>query len=226
MCDFQLAQSFGTHLARGMAAGTVGVESRFSFLVEDRFGHDRPGRISGAEEEYVIALEHGGRLSSYTHIRMRVRLRRHDIYVNTDVLYTYAVPRESKKPTLDALFRALADPTRLRLLNLTADREICVCYFVEILKISQPKVSRHLAYLRRAGIVASRREGKWMHYRLAKPSEKAAAAILQETLKHLKVIPEMRRDISRLDSACCAPQKYELPQTAPQPVSVASTPGR
>jgi ArsR family transcriptional regulator len=119
--------------------------------------------------------------------------------------------------SLDLLFRALADPTRLRLLNLIADREICVCYFVEILRISQPKVSRHLAYLRRAGIVASRREGKWMHYRLVTPKDQAAASILHETLKHLKEKTEMRRDISRLSSACCAPQKYELLQTAPQP---------
>jgi ArsR family transcriptional regulator len=136
------------------------------------------------------------------------------------------MPPESKKPSLDLLFRALADPTRLRLLNLTADREICVCYFVEILKISQPKVSRHLAYLRRAGIVAPRREGKWMHYRLTMPSDKAAAAILQETLKHLKAAPEMRKDISRLSSACCAPQKYELPDSVPQPAPMVAIPSR
>jgi len=128
------------------------------------------------------------------------------------------VTKGSKKSSLDLLFRALADPTRLRLLNLTADREICVCYFVEILKISQPKVSRHLAYLRRAGIVASRREGKWIHYRLTVPSDKAAAAILQETLKHLKASAEMRRDISRLASACCSPRRFELPETVPHPV--------
>ncbi|MFY9530925.1 MAG: metalloregulator ArsR/SmtB family transcription factor [Candidatus Acidiferrales bacterium] len=119
--------------------------------------------------------------------------------------------------SLDLLFRALADPTRLRLLNLIADREICVCYFVEILKTSQPKVSRHLAYLRKAGIVATRRDGKWMHYRLAIPSDHAAASILRETLKHLKEKPEMRKDLSRLTTACCAPQKYELLQGAPQP---------
>jgi ArsR family transcriptional regulator len=127
------------------------------------------------------------------------------------------VTKAQNSPSLDLLFRALADPTRLRLLNLIADREICVCYFVEILRISQPKVSRHLAYLRRAGIVASRREGKWMHYRLATPKDRAAASILSETLKHLKDKTLMRRDVCRLSSACCAPQKYELLQAAPQP---------
>lgn len=140
-----------------------------------------------------------------------------DIYVKTNVLYTGGMQRERTGQSIDALFRALADATRLRLLNLIADREICVCYFVEILRISQPKISRHLAYLRRAGIIEARREGKWMHYRLAMPEDRAAASILRETMKHLRQKPEMRKDSSRLSSACCTPRKYELPQAAPQP---------
>ena len=71
------------------------------------------------------------------------------------------------KPThfnMERFFQALGDATRLRLLNLMGDQELCVCYFVEILKQAQPKISRHLSYLRRAGIVETRREGKWMHY--------------------------------------------------------------
>jgi len=123
----------------------------------------------------------------------------------------------STTASLDLLFRALADPTRLRLLNLIADREICVCYLVEILRMNQPKVSRHLAYLRRAGIVASRREGKWMHYRLAMPDDEAAAAVLREVLRQVQPMPAMRRDASRLTSACCAPQNFEVPAAAPQP---------
>ena len=70
---------------------------------------------------------------------------------------------------LEALFRALADRTRLRILNLVRDQEVCVCYFVEVLRTSQPKISRHLAYLRRAGIGAARRSGTWMHYSFAVP---------------------------------------------------------
>ena len=123
-------------------------------------------------------------------------------------------------PAIHDVFRALADRTRLRLLNLIAGREVCVCYFVEILRLSQPKISRHLAYLRRAGVVAARREGKWMHYRLAMPRDKAAANILRETLKHLREAPEMRRDVARLKSACCAPKKYEVPQGAPVPAEM------
>ena len=69
------------------------------------------------------------------------------------------MPHGAKSVTLASLFAALADATRLRLLNLMAGREVCVCYFVEILGQSQPKISRHLAYLRRAGIVSARREG-------------------------------------------------------------------
>jgi ArsR family transcriptional regulator, arsenate/arsenite/antimonite-responsive transcriptional repressor len=122
--------------------------------------------------------------------------------------------------TLEHLFRALADPTRLRLLNLIGEREICVCYFVEILATSQPKISRHLAYLRRAGIVVSRREGKWRHYRLAMPKDETAASILRETLKHLRSKPEMQRDIARLSSACCTPRRYALLQDAPVPASL------
>ena len=127
------------------------------------------------------------------------------------------MPRTEKPYALDLLFRALADPTRLRLLNLAADREICVCYFVEILGISQPKISRHLAYLRRAKIVAARRQGRWMHYRVVTPQDAAAASILKETLTHLRQKPKMRRELARLDSACCRPGKFELPNKAPQP---------
>ena len=71
---------------------------------------------------------------------------------------------------MQRFFQALGDATRLRLLNLMGDQELCVCYFVEILKQAQPKISRHLAYLRRAGIVEARREGKWMHYRITPPA--------------------------------------------------------
>jgi ArsR family transcriptional regulator, arsenate/arsenite/antimonite-responsive transcriptional repressor len=65
------------------------------------------------------------------------------------------------------------------------DDEVCVCFFVEILKMPQPKVSRHLAYLRRAGIVAARREGKWMHYRIVPPSDEHAVRILHEVREYL-----------------------------------------
>jgi len=138
-------------------------------------------------------------------------------------IYNCGMPKKEKPFALDLFFRALADPTRLRLLNLVADREICVCYFVQILGISQPKISRHLAYLRRAGIVAARRQGRWMHYRLVAPQDPVASAILKETLAHLRQRPDRRRELAALDSACCKPSEFELPEKAPQPsiVSIA-----
>ena len=95
--------------------------------------------------------------------------------------------RNSKPVDLARLFAALSDPTRLRLLNLMGGREVCVCYFVEVLKQSQPKISRHLAYLRNAGIVSARREGKWMHYSMKRPEDAGAAAILDATLESFKL---------------------------------------
>lgn len=136
------------------------------------------------------------------------------------MIYTMGMAKWQGRFSLDLLFRALADPTRLRLLNLIADREICVCYFVEILRTSQPKISRHLAYLRKAGIVAARRDGKWMHYRLAIPRGEVAARILRQTLKHLREKLEMQRDTLRLRFVCCAPQKYAVLKGAPPPALV------
>ena len=118
------------------------------------------------------------------------------------------------------LLAALADPTRLRLLNLMDGREVCVCYFVEILEQSQPKISRHLAYLRRAGIVAVRREGKWMHYRIEWPEERGAAAILSAALASCKADKQMRFDLLRLGQTCCMPQKFLSLEGAPLPARV------
>jgi ArsR family transcriptional regulator, arsenate/arsenite/antimonite-responsive transcriptional repressor len=139
-----------------------------------------------------------------------------NIFVNPYILFP-VMPRKPKPFSIELFFRTLADPTRLRILNLLADREICVCYFVQILGISQPKISRHLAYLRRQGMVAVRRDGKWMHYRLQFPSDEVGAAILRGTLKNLKRSPELADDIAKLGSACCQPEIFRLPQEAPQP---------
>jgi ArsR family transcriptional regulator, arsenate/arsenite/antimonite-responsive transcriptional repressor len=128
------------------------------------------------------------------------------------------MPRKQKPFPIDLLFRALADRTRLRLLNLIADKEICVCFFVEILGTSQPKISRHLAYLRRAGMVAARRQGRWMHYRLLTPQDAVASAILKETLSHLRQMPDMRADLAKLETSCCNPNSSDLPRQAPQPL--------
>jgi ArsR family transcriptional regulator len=117
-------------------------------------------------------------------------------------------------------FQALGDNTRLRLLNLMGDQEICVCYLVEILEQGQPKISRHLAYLRSAGIVAARRDGKWMHYRIVMPPNPGAAQILRQTLAWLTDDRAMQADRARLSRACCSPAKFIALQGAPVPVPV------
>ncbi len=122
------------------------------------------------------------------------------------------------------LFAALADPTRLRLLNLMNGREVCVCYFVEILKQGQPKISRHLAYLRRAGIVEVRREGKWAHYRIARPNDPKAAAVLDAALASFESDRNMQADTVRLSRACCEPERFAALQRVPQPTAVHETP--
>jgi ArsR family transcriptional regulator len=122
----------------------------------------------------------------------------------------------SNSSDLAQFFAALADPTRLRLLNLMNGREVCVCYFVEILKQSQPKISRHLAYLRKAGLVDARREGKWMHYKV-RELDSVTASILAATLSRLESDRAMQADRARLDRACCQPQKFVSLQGAPKP---------
>ena len=122
---------------------------------------------------------------------------------------------------VERFFQALGDRTRLRLLNLMGETEICVCYFVEILGDPQPKISRHLAYLRSAGIVSARREGKWMHYRIVMPPHAGAAQILRQTMEWLGEDRAMRADRARLSKACCSPAKYAGIDGAPLPTAVA-----
>jgi len=122
----------------------------------------------------------------------------------------------------ELLFKALADATRLRLLNLMGTDEVCVCFFVEVLGVSQPKISRHLAYLRRAGVVEARREGKWMHYRVAEPEDEGARRVLREVLAWLAEDRELGRDRERLVKICCAPQLPVQLQSAPRPSSLSS----
>ena len=121
---------------------------------------------------------------------------------------------------IEFLFKALADQTRLRLINLIGDDEVCVCFFVEVLKINQPKISRHLAYLRRAGVVSARREGKWIHYRLVEPPDPHAASIFREVRAALPNDPAMKNDRARLEKICCAPQLPVQLQRAPIPASL------
>jgi len=93
-----------------------------------------------------------------------------------------------------SLYMAMADKTRLRLLNLMREREICVGYFTDILGQSQPKISRHLAYLRNAGIVEARRDGKWMHYSIRWPQHVEGQLMLKSALNWLAGSNELVED--------------------------------
>jgi ArsR family transcriptional regulator len=118
---------------------------------------------------------------------------------------------------MERFFRALADRTRLRLLNLMSGGEVCVCFFVEVLAMSQPKISRHLGYLRRAGVVEARRDGKWIHYRIVEPPNPNAAKVFEGIRAWLIEDNEMKRDLQRLETVCCAPQVPVQLQGAPRP---------
>jgi ArsR family transcriptional regulator len=120
---------------------------------------------------------------------------------------------------VDRLLKALADPTRLRIVGLLQGGEVCVCHIHDSLKIPQPKTSRHLAYLRRAGVVQAEKRGLWVHYRLA-PQASEVAQTLLDTARHCVThVTTARRDAKRLEEEtgrrvpvaaprgldCCAP---------------------
>ena len=99
---------------------------------------------------------------------------------------------------LQTALQALADPTRLRIVGLLAGGEICVCHIYEALQIPQPKASRHLAYLRRAGLVETRRDGLWVHYRLAEPDDASVRTVLNAAVHTLGHDPTSLADQKRL----------------------------
>jgi ArsR family transcriptional regulator len=116
---------------------------------------------------------------------------------------------------LALFFAALADENRLRLLYLMKEGEICVCYLQSVLQTNQPKISRHLAYLKRSGLVEARRDGKWMHYRLKK-LEGNQEKILAKTLQRLEMELPIKRDAQRLKQIVCCPSRYGISSVEPK----------
>lgn len=125
-----------------------------------------------------------------------------------------------KRPLADmeTVFKALADATRLRILGLLLTGEVCVCHIHDALKIPQPKASRHLAYLRRAGLVSARRSGTWMHYRLATLPDPVLATVEQTVTHVLQHQPIVQKDLVRLGTLtrCSGPQ---LTRRLPSPTA-------
>jgi ArsR family transcriptional regulator len=108
---------------------------------------------------------------------------------------------------LEELFKALADSTRLRILRLLMAGEVCVCDIHETLRIPQAKASRHLAYLRRAGLVTTRRDGLWIHYSLAKSADPIILTIADATTHVLGHVDALKKDADRFEkrTGCCVP---------------------
>jgi len=126
---------------------------------------------------------------------------------------------------MEGLFKALADATRLRILGLLLTGEVCVCDIHESLKIPQSKTSRHLAYLRKSGLVETRREGQWIHYRLGRLGDPVLAALVDAVRHALTHVEAVRRDGDRLEkrTGCCVPMPDEIGGVAccaPQSVNV------
>ena len=119
---------------------------------------------------------------------------------------------------VDRVVKALADPTRIRLLALLLAGDVCVCHLYEALRIPQAKTSRHLAYLRRAGLVQSEKRGLWVYYRLA-PQSGEAQAVVDAVHRWATNIPAVRRDIARLETrtGCCVPVPTALNRPAQRP---------
>jgi ArsR family transcriptional regulator len=123
---------------------------------------------------------------------------------------------DARLETMERLFQALGDATRLRILGLLMTGEVCVCDIHESLKVSQPKASRHLAYLRRSGLVEARREGLWMYYRLADASDPVVAVVKQAVTHALAHVSGVQKDAQRLQrkNGCCLPAAAGTPSYA------------
>ena len=111
---------------------------------------------------------------------------------------TTPAPMVRNASELADVYRALADETRLRILSLLRDGEVCVCHLQGSLRLPQPTISRHLAYLRKAGLAEARREGVWMHYRLAPPRSPVVRQVLESALHAMTHAESTVKDIARL----------------------------
>jgi ArsR family transcriptional regulator, arsenate/arsenite/antimonite-responsive transcriptional repressor len=114
---------------------------------------------------------------------------------------TLAAPPLDVRPVA-RLLKAVADGTRLRIVALLCQGELCVCHLQAALALSQPNVSRHLAILRAAGVVEARRDGGWVHYRLAPQSDRDCERQLQALVASFSRQPALRRNVARVMKAC------------------------
>ena len=121
--------------------------------------------------------------------------------MSTSCCSSKPAPQIKQLDALTSVYAALADPTRLRILSLLSDDEICVCHLHASLDVPQPTASRHLAYLRKSGLVEARRDGIWMHYRLAPIGNPVVASVVKAALHALTHAAISAKDERRLQVA-------------------------
>jgi ArsR family transcriptional regulator len=124
----------------------------------------------------------------------------------------YGMKHLSSEPAF--VFKTLSDPTRLRLLNLLADGETCVCELTDTLRVVQPKVSRHLARLKRAGLVDARRNGKWMHYHWARQGDPLVRHVLGGLHDWMAKNDRMNSERQQRRKVCCEISRRKHKQTS------------
>jgi ArsR family transcriptional regulator len=133
--------------------------------------------------------------------------------------------KQASLDELENVFKALADRTRLRILALLGNDEVCVCHMHDSLKLPQPTVSRHLAYLRKSGLVEARRDGVWMHYQVSRSLSPAVQGIIHAAVDALQQVPAAAQDRKAFTrsfgelyvietpagGSCCAPRTDQQP---------------
>ena len=100
------------------------------------------------------------------------------------------------------LFKALGEDTRLRIIAMLSHGELCVCHLIQGLELPQSTVSRHLSILRDAGLVRTRKAGRWVHYRLAPPPRGVGGQMLQQLVAHLAADPDLGARVVRSQQSC------------------------
>jgi ArsR family transcriptional regulator len=124
-----------------------------------------------------------------------------------------ATTKDSRLASMDAAFKALGDPTRLRILGLLMGGEVCVCDIHDTLGIPQPKASRHLSYLKKSGLVSARKQGLWVHYQLAPLGDTVMKVLMSAVTHCLCHVESVSKDRQRLETktGCCAPANSRHP---------------
>jgi len=126
--------------------------------------------------------------------------------------------------TITGRMNALADGTRLRILCALREGELCVCQVVALLKLAPSTVSKHLSILRSAGLAESRKDGRWMVYRAARPRGAAANRMLAALVEDLDRTSLIRRDRKRLKAICAKPMDIVCRIVFPKPSRQRHTP--